>query len=310
MVDPSALRGLLDDVRATLQRRGAVDVGALSSVIFHDRARVADSVRLILDAAARTDVGSRAGVVSGMVREYHDPRQVTRLRGFFDALETAWSGRVRQRVGEQALDKIRNLLGKPAPDFLGLMRRGFDENANSDVLRWLLDPVRAPHIAPAALSALVGRFENAVQWREAIRRAISNGVLSVRRELIVGRDWDGDRQLDRLDLLISGPGFALAIENKVRASEGKCQTETYWQWLTQLRGLRGGIFLTPFGQPPACPHFVTTSYLDLLGVLVEQVDLEALSTDEEFVLASYLKTLLNHALRTESRVIRHQGDPR
>jgi hypothetical protein len=35
---------------------------------------------------------------------------------------------------------LRRLLGDPAPDLLGVIRREDDENSHSDVLRWLLDP--------------------------------------------------------------------------------------------------------------------------------------------------------------------------
>jgi hypothetical protein len=50
------------------------------------------------------------------------------------------------------------------------------------------------------------------------------------------------------------------------------------------------------------------SYMDLLGCLLEgPASGAALAAHEELVLASYLKTLAHHVLRTELRVVRALG---
>jgi len=152
------------------------------------------------------------------------------------------------------------------------------------------------------LSDIVGQFDDSEEWRRALSAAFSSDTLSVRREYVFGREWLGSRDLERIDLAITGPGFTIAIENKLWSSEHDHQTDTYWGWLQSLPGLRAGIFLTPRGSAASCPFFRPMSYLTLLRSLLEAPRIGPIGDAEELVLAGYVKTLAAGVLRTELRI--------
>ena len=202
---------------------------------------------------------------------------------------------------------MRFLMKHAAPNLLGILGRAHDENAHSEVIRWLLDPRCAPNVAPITLASLVAHLEPATEWTARVRAAVERDSLSVRREYVYGREWEDSEELDRIDLVISGGGFVIPIENKLWAVEHGSQTLAYWSWLERLPGLRAGIFLTPTGFTAACPHFVPVSYLDLLRCFLDAALTGKLSGAEQSVLASYVKTLADHVLRPEARTIRGMG---
>jgi hypothetical protein len=193
------------------------------------------------------------------------------------------------------------------PDLLGVLGDEENENAHSKVLRWLLDYHSAPHIASAALNALVGVFDSPDEWRKRLASARAMESLTVRREVSIGPELVETSALDRVDILISGPDFMLALENKVHSTEHNRQTWTYWNWLerqpNRRASLRGGIFLTPTGSRAACHHFRSVSYLELLALLLEGPAQGPLPNDEEVVLAGYIKTLANRVLARELRIV-------
>jgi len=158
-------------------------------------------------------------------------------------------------LGRERIAALRRLLALQAPDWLDVLSRSSDENSHSSVLAWLLSPRTAPAIARCALNDIVGQFEGAEDWKRALAIALDTDTLSVRREYVFGREWVGTCDLDRIDLVLTGPGMTIAIENKTRASEHCGQTETYWRWLQSVQGLRSGIFLTPRGVSPSCSAF-------------------------------------------------------
>jgi hypothetical protein len=151
--------------------------------------------------------------------------------------------------------------------------------------------------------AMTGILDDPEAWRGAFARAIETDCLSVRREYVVGREWLGDGTLDRIDPVLSGPGFVLAIENKIWSAEHDAQTEAYWQWLSSTRGLRAGLYLTPTGAPPSCASFKRVSYLDLIGWLLDAADRQPMSAREEAILGAYVRTLANGVLRAELRAL-------
>jgi hypothetical protein len=145
-------------------------------------------------------------------------------------------------------------------------------------------------------------------WSARLRAAIQSECLSVRREVVFGREWADEDSRDRLDVLITGPDFVLVIENKLWSPEHSGQTASYWRWLARQPVLAGGLLLSPAGEPPLTPGFTAVSYMDLLGCLLDGPAAgAALAAQEELVLASYLKTLAHHVLRTELRVVRTLG---
>jgi hypothetical protein len=297
--EPLGLSQTLERLRELVAAYTAPTTG--SAVGDFDRARVQASVQAIVDRLSvaseselRLTSGSPAPWLSGCVPELSD---------ILHGLQGALARRLDHLLGPGKIDILRQLLTQPVPDFLGLLGRRNDENLNSAVLRWLLDPREAPSIAFPALSHLVGCLDQADSWRQHFKEAIANDSLRVRTEYTIGREWTEEERLDRIDIVISGPRCVLAIENKIWAREHDAQTESYWAWLEPLQLLRSGLFLSPAGLPPMSSGFCAISYLHLLSCLLEGPLRAKPSSTEEFVLASYVKTLSEGPLRTELRLI-------
>lgn len=303
MVDAPALRSTLDALRSALQRP---PVSPLSGeVLRHDRKAIATSLRLILDRLGGVDL-TATRAMSGFVREFRPEAQVQGLRTLFSGLQDGWRKRVARILGETKLSVVRRLLSSPSPDVLRILGREDDENSHSDLIAWMLNPRRAPTIAPVALRRLVASFEDRDEWHRRIDAAVPGELVSVRREMMIGRELAGSDDLCRVDIVVSGPGFVLAIENKVWSSEHSDQTSTYWSWLELLdpkRTLRGGVFLSPSGTNASCSHFVPLSYLELVSALLEAPAAGPILPAEEIVLGSYLKTLSRNILPVETRAI-------
>jgi len=220
-----------------------------------------------------------------------------------DHLQEGLSRRLEQLLGAEKIIALRRLLALDVPDLLGLLYRTDDENLNSAVLRWLLDPHDAPGVASPALLSLVTRLHDPQRWRQILLEAIQNDSLCVRTDYTIAREWTDEQRLDRIDIVISSSRCVLAIENKIMAREHDAQTESYWAWLQPLQLLRGGMFLSPSGLPPMSQDFHAISYLELLSCLLEGPTNGVLASREEIVLASYAKTLARGVLRAELRLI-------
>lgn len=300
-VDAAALRATLDQLRSSLERpllASAVPTAAL----VHDRRAVADSVRYVLDRLGAVDLAA-IQALSGVVREYRTEHQAGQLREVFAGLQRGWQERVRRILGIANLPIVARLLDSAAPDVLRILGKEDDENAHSDLIAWLLNPWKAPVIAPHALRRLAARLDDD-DWRSRVADAVATGALSVRREVVIAREFGDGDDLDRVDITISGPGFILAIENKVWSHEHSDQTKTYWEWMEPMRCLRGGLFLSPSGMGASCSEFKAISYLELVSCLIEGASIAPISTSEEIVLASYLKTLAREIIQVEMRAVK------
>jgi hypothetical protein len=307
MLDAERLRVTLDAIRDSMNRSAGAAALDLASVMLHDKDAIGSSVRAVLQALTAINVDARTSL-AGMVSEYRQPEQAARLRRLIDHVEAAWSKKLRRRLTEGKLETLKALLATPSSDFLDVLDRTRDENSHSHVIRWLLDPRTAPSIAPHALRAIVARLEEPDRWLVTLNRALERDLISVKREFTIGREWGGD-DLDRIDLVVSGPGLVLAIENKVDSREGRSQTWNYWRWLMTTNGLRGGVYLTPAGQGAECPHFKPMAYVDLVDCLLEGTVRAALTADERSVLSSYLRSLAGSTMRSEFReLLRNGGD--
>jgi hypothetical protein len=230
--------------------------------------------------------------------------RVPELSSALTGLQDALARRLEIILEPGKIAAVRRLLGHPVPDLLGLLGKTHDENLNSAVLGWLLDPRKAPSIALPALSRLVDWLPKPDAWRQSFQESIANDCLCVRTEYTIAREWTKERRLDRIDVVIAGPRCVLAIENKIRTREHDAQTESYWAWLEPLPLLRGGLFLSPSGLPPLSQGFCAISYLELLGCLLEGSVRTEPSPTDEIVLASYVKTLSKGPLQSELRLIR------
>ena len=289
-VDSSTLRECLDRLRLALDRPFSV---AASSAVGYDRQEISKSLRLIFDKLDNVDLVARRAL-SGLVEEFRPASQLDDLRDLFDALQAGWQKRVARILGEAKLATLARLLAAPTPDLLRILGREDDENSHSDLIAWLLSPTRAPNIAHLALRHLTAPLDDAEEWHAAIDAAAAHDLISVRREMLIGRELASSDDLCRVDIVLSGPGFVLAIENKVWSREHSDQTSTYWKWLEPMRCLRSGVFLSPSGLTATCPQFRPVSYLDLVSSLLEGPTTSTISSAEEIVLASYLKTLARY----------------
>lgn len=297
-VDPRLLAECLDQLRTAL----SAPVSAIgSTAVTHDRQQVLQSLREVLGAIDRTDLAA-AGAVSSFVTEYRPTAQAKVLAELFDSLRHGWRELVTRRLGVPKLLLVQRLLASASPDILKILGREDDENSHSDLIAWLLQPRKAPTVAIPALKQLTKTFSDAATWHSALDAAPTS-TISVRREVLVARELGDDRELCRLDLLVSGPGFVLGIENKVWSAEHGGQTSKYWEWMAPLRCLRAGLIVSPSGLAAGSPAFSPVSYLDLVSALLEGATKQSLGPREEIVLASYLKTLARFILPVEFRAM-------
>jgi len=271
--------------------------------LVHDHKAIAESLRYILNRLDGVDLAATRAL-SGVVREFRSETHANQLRELFEQFDAALRKRVSDILGPARIAVVAQLLASPAPDILRILGREDHENSHSDLVAWLLNPHRAPVVALHALRKLTAGLAEPERWASAIADAVADDALSVRRELVIARELAGSDELDRVDIVISGPGFVLAIENKVWAREHSDQTGSYWSWLEGLTGLRGGLFLSPAGVAATSGQFVSISYLDLVVALVDGPSRAAITQGEEIVLASYLKTLARGIIPVDMRAIR------
>jgi hypothetical protein len=217
----------------------------------------------------------------------------------FASLQDGWRQFITRSLDKAKLITLYRLLGSPAPDVLRMLGREDDENSHSDLIAWLLSPKRAPTVAKHALFALTEKLEKREEWRKCIDAAVAADLISVRREMLIGRELAGSDDLCRVDIVVSGPRFVLAIENKVWSREHWDQTTLYWSWLEPMTCLRAGLFLSPSGITASCPAFGPVSYVGLVSALLEGPANSSISPAEEIVLSSYLKTLQRYILPVE-----------
>jgi hypothetical protein len=301
-VDAAKLRDTLDRLRAGLAH--PLRLQGTSETLVHDKAAIASSLRTILERLDAADLRG-AQALSGLVREFQPQQQVERLRDLLGSLQSAWRRHVADFLGEKKIRLLVRLLSSPTPDVLRILGREDDENSHSDLIAWLLTPHRAPVVAPAALHGLVEKLALPDEWVAKIDRTVAKQLVSVRREVVMAREYADDRDnLKRIDIVISGPDFVLAIENKVWTVEHGDQTTAYWAWMEPMTCLRGGLFLSPSGLTASCSDFKAVSYLELVSLLLAGPAENDITAAEEIVLASYLKTLARHILPIEMRAVR------
>ncbi len=304
-LNAARLRETLDGITRALDRP-VLSSSVPTSALVHDRHAVAESVRYVLDRLGNVDL-SAIQALSGVVREYRTEDTASELRDVFARLQAGWQDRVRTVLGVDKAPLVAQLLASPAPDVLRILGKEDDENAHSDLIAWLLNPWKAPVVAPHALRRLAARLDDD-DWRSRVADAVATGSLSVRREVVLAREFASGDDRSRVDITVSGPGFILAIENKVWSSEHSDQTQTYWDRMEPMRCLRGGLFLSPSGMAPTCSHFKPISYLELVSCLIEGASIAPISNSEEIVLGSYLKTLAREIIQVEMRAVRELAE--
>lgn len=295
--DGASFTALMEALRRTLAAHQPSP--RLEAPAAYDTAKLLDAVTGVVSAASRVTLAKDSPWAPPNLPLFAREPELHRIIAH---LEPAWLQLVTHRIGTDKRRLLNALLRQPAFDLLGVLGKEDEENAHSDVMRWLLDPQCAHTIAPELLVALTSRLQAAEQWERSIRQAVAAGCISVRREYVVGDEW-AEFGLDRIDLVVSGPDFIIAIENKVWAIEHNGQTSGYWKWLSSLSGQKVGFLLSPRGVAPACSGFETMSYLEFIGCLLEGPLCRPMEFDEKCVVRSYFRTLASHVLRCELRAV-------
>lgn len=296
--DVAQLRESLTKISSALLRPS---VGATRWLPADDRKQLTDSLKELTSLFSEVDLQTKHALVGVQTK-----RSVTAHYPEVVATLSRLSGLLRERFGRvftsDELRRLESLLHFPAPDFLNALGRSDDENSHSDVLAYLLNPRTAPGTAPSALECLAARLPEPERWLELIRNSINRDEVSVRREVQTGRFWDADpNALERVDIVISGRGFILAIENKVWSKEHAGQTEGYWSWLQSMPGIKGGLLLTPGGVRAQCEHFIPISYAHMAGCFLSEMP--ARTPEEEVMLAAYFKAVFHNVLGHEAKMI-------
>lgn len=304
--DPVTLRLLLDDLESGLRHAG--NGAVFASPLGFGYPAILSSLQDIL-LAVEQDLSPRGPRIDGIAALFAGGRLAS-VRTCLNSLQTLLLTRVRTTLAPEKIAVLRTLLGLPVPDFLDMFGRSTHENTNSSLIAWLLDPRTAPTIGPATLTVLAGLLDDGERWRSRIEHAVKRDAISVQRECPVVREGATQPHPDRIDLVVWGPDFVLAIENKVRARERADQTSDYWDWLAGHRWkAHAGIFLSPGGLPAGSHSFKSVSYLDLLACLLEGPTHTSPEPAEQVVLASYVKTLAAGLLRSEFRMINQERNP-
>jgi PD-(D/E)XK nuclease superfamily len=295
LVDADRLRSTLDELRAALDSSPPFVPGTQEPRHHHQYQLILESLRTVVDRLASLDLSSTGALDFSLDSKLN-------LQELFDGLQRGWRERVLTFLGPTKAKIVAELLRSPVPDMLHILGKGGDENAHSALITWLLDPRQAPLVAPHALRRLATHLPED-HWRSLLAEAVATESLSVRREVVIGRDFKDTGDLSRVDIVISAPRFVISIENKVWSNEHGDQTNRYWDWMESMEGVRGGIFLSPSGMTASCSSFVAVSYMELVSCLTEGATIAPLSEGERTVLASYLKTLARKIAQVEMRAI-------
>jgi hypothetical protein len=294
----------ISDLRATLHLLSSAllkpSTGITRWVPTGDRSRLATSLRELLGQFRTEDLETKKALL-GVPRQAIHAR-ISDLSACLKELTSKLHSHFGATYSPEELERLRLLLDFPAPDFLAALGRANDENSHSDVIAFLLNPRSSPGIAPVALERLAHHLPTPEVWSRLFAEAVERDELSVRREVQIGRFWAEDTSaLDRIDIVISGRGFVLAIENKVWAREHDRQTDTYWEWLAGMPGEKAGLFLSPAGGRASSEQFRSISYQRMAWCFLGETP--ARSPEEEVMLSAYFKAIFGNVLRNRARMI-------
>jgi hypothetical protein len=158
-------------------------------------------------------------------------------------------------------------------DLLSILGRQRDELTHSRIIGWLLVPTNQHGLGRRFLDA----FVSALWPGDALLRS---GPVRVEIEMTRSASDDvGDVRAARADIVLSGDGVTVLIENKLDAGEQPDQCERlYWAWVGEPVDTRW-VFLSPTGRAPvtatsegARAAWRTMSYTQLRGVLASAME--------------------------------------
>jgi len=168
-------------------------------------------------------------------------------------------------------------------DFLSIIGRSRREAYHSAILAWLLNPQ--------------GRHGLGASLLRAVLRACGGDVEGDLRDTLCKQEVQRDGT--RADVVVSGPGFTLVIENKVDAGEQPRQCDRIFEQFGQDPGARF-LFLTPSGRKPASATgaaayaFYSMSYPTLTRMIRNahaMAEASGATTHGREVVSNYVSTL-------------------
>lgn len=206
---------------------------------------------------------------------------------------------------------------KSFPEILGVSRR---ENSHSNFLGWLLDHAESHHLGDYSIRKFLdivlmygrSKFEKSEEMYAAL---LSDNYEIEDFSIELEKSIDGGR-LDifielTLKLLGENKKLQLVIENKVKSSENKTQTERYFNFFNKNNlenSLTLYIYLTALPtlqlstlEEPECSskEFIQINYQSLVDYLIEPALDQKISNQTKVILEEYLKSLSQPAISPE-----------
>ena len=130
-LDVERFRTLLARLSSALENP-ALTENACAAQSIQDHAPILHRLRIVLDVVQRRDP-----LVSDQPVAW-DPHLGTRIGSLTTQLRDKYLARVKAELGSEKARVLRSLLFHPIPDLLDILGKTGQENANSDMIRWLL----------------------------------------------------------------------------------------------------------------------------------------------------------------------------
>jgi hypothetical protein len=166
----------------------------------------------------------------------------------------------------------------------------------SRFLAWLLDPSKHNFGAQFLKSLVIEALKTEKGRQTAELPPVEFAVMDL-SDAIVEIEVPLNRKC-RCDIVVksSKGGFLCVIENKVWSSEGREQTNHYYELsFSEYRVTnypkRVYIYLSPYGVPPRNEHFIALSYQTVLDILKELQDDRRVIETERFLLRQFQESL-------------------
>lgn len=175
---------------------------------------------------------------------------------------------------------------------LNISRR---ENFVSQFLAWLLNPQSQHSFGAQFLKRFIIEVLRIDKDKYIYLSPVEIAVMD-----LSGAEVEIERSLEkrRCDIVIRCPqtGFVCVIENKVGAKEGEEQTKYYYEhsfsvFPQKTYPKRVYIYLSPYGSPAKCEHFVSVSYQTILVVIKELLSEQQITETERFLLLQFQESL-------------------
>ena len=195
------------------------------------------------------------------------------------------------------------------------------EIRHSNVLAWLLDPHGSHGMGDEFLKLFISRVirANPALHYDVLKWCyLDVSDCEIQRE----KHWQNIGSRDSLDILITayqphGLDYVIAVENKVKASEGQDQTEKYRRHIEQEcpAAEKMYVFLTAKEEKPSDDRWAVLSYKEIYEMLDHVLNHCSFSREAELIINNYRKVcaeimgITDEALRAKvAKIYREHKD--